>query len=84
MDAAAAFLKFLREVPAGILHPHMQTASPEVRDQRLAICRGCDNHRDGRCLSVIVEGKVKEGCGCELKMKTLNPVPTCPQNKWPA
>lgn len=83
MDAATRFLNFIRDAPAGLMFTGMQYAAPEVQAQRLAVCKTCPNNREGKCVSVEIDGRVQHGCGCDLQTRAGNPLPVCPQNKWP-
>ena len=48
--------------------------SPEELERRLALCRACDQYRDGRCLR----------CGCVIRFKARLESETgqCPLKKW--
>jgi hypothetical protein len=48
--------------------------SPEELDRRLAICRGCDQFKDARCLMC--------GCVVALKAKLESETGQCPLGKW--
>jgi hypothetical protein len=46
--------------------------SPEVIEQRLAICQGCERFDNGKC----------KDCGCYMKFKARMRSQHCPQGKW--
>jgi hypothetical protein len=50
----------------------MERTTPEQIAERMAICRGCENFRDGRCLL----------CGCRLSLKISMATEHCPIGKW--
>jgi uncharacterized protein DUF6171 len=51
----------------------MPATPPEVLAIRLAICGGCDQLQDGRCLA----------CGCSVRHKAAWELEACPLGKWP-
>jgi hypothetical protein len=52
----------------------MKRATPEQQAERLAVCRGCPEFRDGRC----------RVCGCFLSAKIASAAEHCPLDppKW--
>jgi hypothetical protein len=48
--------------------------SPEELERRLAICRACDQFRDGRCLRC--------GCVAALKARMVSETGQCPKGLW--
>lgn len=72
---------FTREL--GLLSPDVAKEA----DRRLKICDTCE-FRKGSFCSKKVTGKnmltevVVEGCGCNVKKKTLADRNACPANKW--
>ena len=49
------------------------TATADVRQQRLQVCAGCEHHTGLRC----------RVCGCFTSMKAALPYEDCPRGKWP-
>ena len=49
-----------------------KTQSEEETNRRLAICAGCKDFKDGRCML----------CGCFLKFKAAISTGKCPVGKW--
>jgi hypothetical protein len=50
-----------------------KTVSREVREERLAICKMCQQFDGTRCIQ----------CGCFIAAKTWMPHEKCPAGKWP-
>jgi hypothetical protein len=51
------------------------TVSPDLRTQRLTICRaGCPYYTSGRCRH--------DACGCVLAWKTALATEHCPDGRW--
>lgn len=50
--------------------------TPEVRDQRLAICQRCPSCDREKMICTEPE------CGCNLEFKTWWATEACPLNKW--
>lgn len=60
--------------PWDLLSDSAPRASKEVRDQRMATCRGCDRYLLGVCRE----------CGCVMGLKTTLAQARCPLGKWEA
>lgn len=41
-------------------------------EQRLQICKECDNLNEGTC----------NACGCYVELRALGKISSCPYNKW--
>lgn len=54
------------------LATHFFTVS-EVRDARMAVCKGCDR---------LGMGSFCKECNCYMPIKTWVEAATCPKNKW--
>lgn len=46
--------------------------SAERAEERMNICAGCEEYRDGRCAA----------CGCFMPIKVKMEGVRCPKNKW--
>jgi hypothetical protein len=57
-----------------LLHREPITVSPEEHERRMALCRACDQYRDGRCLRC--------GCNVNLKARLESETGQCPLKKW--
>lgn len=50
----------------------LEQATPEQQAERAAVCRGCEEFKDGRC----------RHCGCHLALKIRAASEHCPLGKW--
>jgi hypothetical protein len=51
----------------------MKLISAEQLEERLGICRSCDQYQENWCRQ----------CGCQLALKARGRAFRCPLNKWP-
>ena len=65
---------FSFEILKKALRGEALTVSEEIKNQRLEICRGCDEYdaEQVRCMN----------CGCMLEYKTNFALDSCPLEKW--
>jgi hypothetical protein len=66
--------KFTFQVIKKALQNEALFVSSEVKQERLAICRGCDRFDPG-------QNRCKE-CGCFLDQKASYAIDSCPLHKW--
>jgi len=60
--------------PWDLLNPNEPRSGLELREQRLAICAGCEFFRQ--------QSKTCRKCGCFMKLKTTLESAHCPIGKW--
>jgi hypothetical protein len=67
-DMAASFASSIARFAAG----GFRTVQADILEQRLAVCRGCEQHHKGNC----------HLCGCFVEAKARLPHEVCPAGKW--
>jgi hypothetical protein len=76
---AASFIAAAAKAAMGVLSTGKLVAAPDVRAERMAVCKACPNFQasndalGARCIA----------CGCFLKAKTALITQNCPKGKWP-
>lgn len=63
--------------PSEYFVPHLESASDQVKEERLTICRSCDQYNDKN-----KENPICNSCGCNLNIKTGFANESCPLKKW--
>jgi Family of unknown function (DUF6171) len=70
MQRAATFGTSMAKFAAGGFH----TTAGDLQQQRLVVCRSCQQLQNNMCLA----------CGCIIPLKVKMPHETCPLGRWPA
>ena len=73
-DQAQNLTKLIQDVIVDAVKGNKIFASDELKEQRMAICRGCEYYHEE-------QGRCKE-CGCFLEDKTSYSSAICPIRKW--